>query len=82
MELDICRSADLSFGPAVPSGCRGGFDFTFLFEDVFFSLLPAIALLLASSVRLRGFRGVGVGAEKFLGLGCIKLVSCSRADGA
>lgn len=73
MEIDICRSADHSFGPAVPSRCRGGFDFTFLFEDVFFSLLPAIALLLASSFRLWRFRSVGGGVKSLLGV--IKLVS-------
>lgn len=74
MENDICRHADRSFGPAVPSGCRGGFDFTFLFEDLFLSLLPAIALLLASFIRLRNIRDAGVGVKSSLGL------EVSRAD--
>lgn len=47
-----CSGADRSFGPAVPSSCRGGFDFTLLFEQIFLSSLPAAALLLAASARL------------------------------
>lgn len=47
-----CAGADRSFGPVVPSSCRGGFDFTLLFEQIFFSFLPAAALLLAASSRL------------------------------
>lgn len=47
-----CASADRSFGPAIPSSCRGGFDFTLLFEQIFLSFFPAAALILASSFRL------------------------------
>lgn len=79
MEIDICRHADRSFWPAVPSRCRGGFDFTFLFEDLFLSLLPAIALLSASSIRLWNFRDAGIGVKSSLGL---KVSRADRADRA
>ncbi|KAI1268251.1 ABC transporter [Xylariaceae sp. FL1019] len=42
-----CPHADRSFGPRVDPGCRS-FDFTLLFEDVFFAALPA-ALFIALS---------------------------------
>lgn len=47
-----CADADHSFGPAVPYGCRGAFDFTLLFEEIFFSLIIDLILILAISVRL------------------------------
>lgn len=77
MEIDICRRADRSIiGPAVPSGCRGGFDFTFFFQDLFFGLFPAIALLLAVPIRLWNLRVAGVGVRGSLGLS----KQVSRAD--
>lgn len=60
-----CDEADRSFGPAVPSNCRGGFDFTLLFEEIFFSLLPSTTLLVAVSIRcwqLRHAERVAFGA--------------------
>lgn len=47
-----CPDVDTSFGPVVPSTCRGGFDFTLLFEHIFFAFLPAAVLLVAAAVRL------------------------------
>lgn len=60
-----CDDADTSFGPVVPSTCRGGFDFTLLFEQIFFGFLPATALLVAATFRLwhlRHARTVASGA--------------------
>ena len=45
-------SADAVFGPAV-EGCRDNFDFTFAFEDYFFSIAPSAILLLLTPLRLR-----------------------------
>ncbi|KAJ5038620.1 uncharacterized protein L3040_006301 [Drepanopeziza brunnea f. sp. 'multigermtubi'] len=64
MESNFCADADKSFGPNVPSECRGGFDFTILFENIFFAFLPATALLVASAVRLWGLRCVDTVAFK------------------
>ena len=44
-------SADNAFGPAV-KGCRDNFDFTFAFEQIFFSIVPAALLLLATPWRV------------------------------
>lgn len=40
-----CALVDDTFGPYAGEHCRGGFDFTLLFEEVFLSIVP-IALLL------------------------------------
>ncbi|KAI1348977.1 ABC transporter [Xylaria sp. FL0043] len=51
--LGPCPSdADLSFGPAINSGCRGGFDFTLLFEESVLSLLPAALFILVAALRV------------------------------
>lgn len=42
---------DNRFGPRVASQCRP-FDFTLLFEDAFFALLPAAIFLLSIAFRL------------------------------
>lgn len=47
-----CDAADNSFGPAVPSDCRGGFDFTLLFEQAILSILPCALFLLVAWLRL------------------------------
>ena len=52
MALDPgCIRADDVFGPAVSSACRGGFDFTLLFEQAILTLLPSAAFLLAFPMR-------------------------------
>ena len=38
---------DTSFGPWAGIDCRGGLDFTFLFELIFFSMIPAAAFIIA-----------------------------------
>ncbi|KAI1277349.1 ABC transporter [Xylaria sp. FL0933] len=51
--LGPCPSdADSSFGPAINSGCRGGFDFTLLFEESVLSLLPAALFILVAALRV------------------------------
>jgi hypothetical protein len=47
------KSIDASFGPWAGPYCRGGLDFTFLFELIFFSLLPAIIFILGVTWRCR-----------------------------
>ena len=42
---------DFTFGPAV-IGCRGNFDFTLLFEQIVFSIVPAGLFILLSIWRL------------------------------
>ncbi|KAH8698352.1 multidrug resistance-associated protein [Talaromyces proteolyticus] len=45
--------ADNRFGPVIDRGCRGGFDFTLLFEQAILGLVPAVAFLLVCPVRLQ-----------------------------
>ncbi|KAK4222045.1 ABC transporter [Podospora fimiseda] len=42
---------DGAFGPAI-NGCRDDFDFTFAFEQYFFSLVPSGLFLLAAPIRI------------------------------
>jgi hypothetical protein len=53
MVTDLCWAlqADNRFGPRVSIDCRA-FDFTLLFEDIFFISLPAAAFLLILPIRL------------------------------
>lgn len=44
---------DSSFGPSVHDGCRGGFDFTLLFEESILMAPPVVAFLCALPVRLQ-----------------------------
>ncbi|KAK9776692.1 putative P-loop containing nucleoside triphosphate hydrolase protein [Seiridium cardinale] len=45
-------AADDQFGPAI-YGCRDDFDFTLTFEQCFFSIVPAAALLIVAPFRIR-----------------------------
>ncbi|OAG06384.1 P-loop containing nucleoside triphosphate hydrolase protein [Paraphaeosphaeria sporulosa] len=45
-------SADAAFGPSVQAPCRDGFDFTFTFEQYFFTVAPCALLLILSVPRL------------------------------
>ncbi|KAK4204615.1 P-loop containing nucleoside triphosphate hydrolase protein [Triangularia verruculosa] len=50
--MELCpATADDAFGPRIDVHCRQ-FDFTLLFEDVFFIALPAVIFLLAAPIRL------------------------------
>lgn len=46
----ICT--DDSFGPIIQGGCREDFDFTLLFEQSFFSILPSTLFILISSQKI------------------------------
>ncbi|KAM0524595.1 hypothetical protein ACHAPE_000693 [Trichoderma viride] len=45
-------TADAAFGPVVDAACRDGFDFTLVFEQSVFVLLPAAMLVLMAPLRL------------------------------
>lgn len=57
------KSVEDSFGPVVPSSCEDGFDFTLLFEENIFTVLPtALAgrgLHGRAALSLTVFSGVG-----------------------
>lgn len=46
----LCNDEDL--GPIVAASCRGGFDFTLLFEQICFSLIIAASSAIAFAIRL------------------------------
>ena len=46
-----CKQIDDSFGPHA-GPCRGGFDFTLLFEESILSILPTLALLIVIPFRV------------------------------
>lgn len=46
-----CPVYDDAFGPAINEECRGGFDFTLLFEQSMLGILPAAIFLLAFPAR-------------------------------
>jgi hypothetical protein len=64
---------DGSFGPGVGS-CRGGFDFSLLFEDSILGLVPQAAFLLLAPVRLATLRRRRDRVAKISHLGFLKLV--------
>ncbi len=47
-----CQIVDNTFGPYAGVGCRGGFDFTLLFEDSILSILPLCLTLVAAAPRI------------------------------
>jgi ATP-binding cassette subfamily C (CFTR/MRP) protein 1 len=49
---EFCDAADDSFGPTIHPECRGGFDFTLLFEQAIFIIIPCAILLPLAVVRL------------------------------
>lgn len=71
---EVCTAgADNQFGPRVAVSCRE-FDFTLLFEDAFFSALPAalFLILIGPSLRVLHSSPVKVTSHK---LAVLKLVS-------
>ncbi|KAK6085810.1 ABC multidrug transporter [Seiridium cupressi] len=50
--ISCSPAADDQFGPAI-YGCRDNFDFTLTFEQYFFSIVPAAALLIIAPFRIR-----------------------------
>ncbi|PWY72279.1 putative multidrug resistance-associated protein [Aspergillus heteromorphus CBS 117.55] len=55
MASSVCLNSDNQFGPRVDPDCRP-FDFTLLFEDAFFAVLPAALLILLLPARLQLLR--------------------------
>ncbi|KAI4192890.1 MAG: hypothetical protein LQ346_004105 [Caloplaca aetnensis] len=51
MSLESCRAIDDTFGPYA-GYCRGGFDFTLLFEETLLSILPLCAVLSIAPWRI------------------------------
>lgn len=47
----VCARLDDRFGPHA-DGCRGGFDFTLLFEETILTLLPLAIILLITPLRI------------------------------
>ena len=53
-DSSISFCADDTFGPTVQlQTCRDGFDFTLLFEESLFTILPVAVLLGAAPLRIR-----------------------------
>ncbi|KAF2472940.1 putative ATP-binding cassette transporter [Lindgomyces ingoldianus] len=69
----VCQT-DSSFGPGIGS-CRGGFDFTLVFEDSVLGLLPQAAFLLFAPIRLATLRRRRHKVAKNSHLGVLKLVA-------
>lgn len=63
----------MDFGPRIDPGCRS-FDFTLLFEDAFFSLLPAALFLVLIPPRLRVLWRVPIKLRSYR-LAIVKLVT-------
>ncbi|EHK17094.1 uncharacterized protein TRIVIDRAFT_195099 [Trichoderma virens Gv29-8] len=51
--MDCPRGSDQYFGPQVDPRCRP-FDFTLLFEDIFFVCLPAVLFLILAPIQIWG----------------------------
>lgn len=47
----VCTRVDNTFGPHA-AGCRGGFDFTLLFEETILTLCPLVVLLIITPLRI------------------------------
>lgn len=64
-----CKQVDDTFGPYA-EGCRGGFDFTLLFEESILSMLPLGLLLIVVPFRVFYFfrRAIKVDPSSWLAL--------------
>ena len=51
MAFTSCADIDNTFGPYA-GNCRGGFDFTLLFEESILTLLPVAIFLIAAPARI------------------------------
>lgn len=72
--IDGCPgNADGQFGPRVDITCRS-FDFTLLFEDIFFVSLPAILYILLLPLRLRALWKESIKISSYR-LAALKLVT-------
>ena len=70
---------DYTFGPVV-EGCRDNFDFTAVFEQIFFSIIPSAFFILLGIIRIRHLgRKPRVLALRSRGIQTVKLVcNCER----
>ena len=70
-----CAQLDDTFGPHVGYECRGGFDFTLLFEETMLTILPVGLMFLVLQPRLSYLwvRAKKVAAANYLGVA--KIVS-------
>lgn len=69
----LCQN-DNTFGPFV-QGCRDEFDFTLLFEETVFSIVPSACFLTLSAYRIWRMQGKPTSVGGNLILRCSKLVS-------
>jgi ATP-binding cassette, subfamily C (CFTR/MRP), member 1 len=69
---------DNSFGPRINILCRP-FDFTLLFEDAFFTVLPTTLLMLVLPPRLRFLQKVPIKLESYK-LAIYKLVTIQTIE--
>jgi ATP-binding cassette subfamily C (CFTR/MRP) protein 1 len=60
----FCINSDNQLGPRVSPDCRR-FDFTLLFEDAFFTVLPSALFLLILPARLETLRRASVKVSTF-----------------
>ncbi|RYP53067.1 hypothetical protein DL768_001844 [Monosporascus sp. mg162] len=73
--MDDSRCRDWAFGPAVLSAeCRGGFDFTVVFEESIFTICPAAIFLLLAPFRVFQLQYVPIRVKKSSVYG-VKLVT-------
>ena len=49
---EACFAVDATFGPWAGPDCRGGFDFTLLFQETILSILPLSLLLAVAPFRI------------------------------
>ncbi|KAF1809448.1 P-loop containing nucleoside triphosphate hydrolase protein [Eremomyces bilateralis CBS 781.70] len=70
----VCPT-DSTFGPTVGDHCRGSFDFTLLFEDSIFALLPQCFFLLLAPIRYSTLRLRRERLTKHSRLGTLKVVA-------
>jgi ATP-binding cassette subfamily C (CFTR/MRP) protein 1 len=50
--MSRCATIDDTFGPWAGTECRGSFDFTLRFEELFLSALPLALVLVAAPFRI------------------------------
>jgi ATP-binding cassette subfamily C (CFTR/MRP) protein 1 len=50
--MSYCATVDETFGPWAGTQCRGSFDFTLRFEEVFLSAVPLALVLIVVPFRL------------------------------
>jgi ATP-binding cassette subfamily C (CFTR/MRP) protein 1 len=69
---------DLTFGPYAGPYCRGGFDFTLLFEEIILSILPVAIVLGWAPFRIAYLwkRQIKVSRSKLLYAKLVRFLEC------